>query len=109
LEGITMMNRVLTQLREAGVNPNLEIFGVVMTMFDGRTKLSNEVVTEVRKMLGSRVFETVIPRKYEGGGSAQFLANRSFITINTARVRRLMKYSRGVFEADKRANVRMLA
>jgi chromosome partitioning protein len=62
LEGISMMNRVLTQLRDAGVNPRLEIFGVVMTMFDGRTKLSNEVVTEVRKLLGERVFETLIPR-----------------------------------------------
>ncbi|MGA2870237.1 MAG: AAA family ATPase, partial [Verrucomicrobiota bacterium] len=37
LEGISMMNRVLGQLREAGVNPRLDIFGVVMTMFDGRT------------------------------------------------------------------------
>jgi len=62
LEGISMMNRVLTQLREAGVNPRLEIFGVVMTMFDSRTKLSNEVVSEVRNLLGERVFETMIPR-----------------------------------------------
>lgn len=62
LEGISMMNRVLTQLRETGVNPRLDIFGVVMTMFDGRTKLSNEVVGEVRNLLGARVFETVIPR-----------------------------------------------
>jgi len=62
LEGISMMNRVLSQLREAGVNPRLDIFGVVMTMFDARTKLSNEVVTEVRNLLGDRVFETVIPR-----------------------------------------------
>jgi chromosome partitioning protein len=62
LEGISMMNRVLTQLREAGVNPRLEILGVVMTMFDARTKLSNEVVNEVRSLLGERVFQTVIPR-----------------------------------------------
>lgn len=62
LEGISMMNRVLTQLRASGVNPRLEIFGVVMTMFDGRTKLSQEVVREVRGQLGDRVFETVIPR-----------------------------------------------
>ena len=62
LEGISMMNRVLAQLRETGVNPRLDIFGVVMTMFDGRTKLSNEVVGEVRNLLGARVFETVIPR-----------------------------------------------
>jgi chromosome partitioning protein len=62
LEGISMMNRILDQLRAAGVNPRLEIFGVVMTMFDGRTKLSNEVVTEVRRLLGAKVFETEIPR-----------------------------------------------
>jgi chromosome partitioning protein len=62
LEGISMMNRVLGQLRETGVNPRLDILGVVMTMFDGRTKLSNEVVTEVRNLLGAKVFETVVPR-----------------------------------------------
>lgn len=62
LEGISMMNRVLDQLRAAGANPRLEIFGVVMTMFDGRTKLSNEVVEEVRRLLGDKVFDTVIPR-----------------------------------------------
>ncbi len=62
LEGISMMNRVLGQLRNAGINPKLEIFGVAMTMFDGRTKLSNEVVGEVRNLLGAKVFETVIPR-----------------------------------------------
>ena len=62
LEGVSMMNRVLGQLRDAGVNPRLEIFGVVMTMFDGRTKLSNEVVAEVRNLLGAKVFESMIPR-----------------------------------------------
>jgi chromosome partitioning protein len=62
LEGISMMSKVLGQLRDAGVNPTLDIFGVVMTMFDARTKLSNEVVSEVRNLLGERVFETVIPR-----------------------------------------------
>jgi len=62
LEGISMMNRVLGQLREAGVNPRLDIFGVVMTMFDGRTKLANQIVDEVRQHFGERVFETMIPR-----------------------------------------------
>ena len=54
--------KVLEQLRAAGVNPGLNIFGVAMTMFDGRTKLSNEVVEEVRRLLGAKVFETLIPR-----------------------------------------------
>jgi len=62
LEGISMLHRMLDQLRAANINPELHTFGVVMTMFDGRTKLCNEVVGEVRKQLGDKVFETLIPR-----------------------------------------------
>ena len=62
LEGISMINRVLGQLRDTGVNPRLELLGVVMTMFDGRTRLSQQVVSEVQQHFGDRVFETVIPR-----------------------------------------------
>ena len=62
LEGISMIHRVIGQLRDNGVNPNLELLGVVMTMFDGRTKLSQQVVEEVRNHFGKLVFDTVIPR-----------------------------------------------
>lgn len=72
LEGISMLNRVLMQLREAGINPHLEIFGVVLTMFDGRTRLSQEVMTEVRGQLGERVFQTAIPRSTKLAESPSF-------------------------------------
>jgi len=62
LEGISMLNRIMGQLHDTGVNPRLELFGVVMTMFDGRTKLSQQVVSEVREHFGDRVFDTLIPR-----------------------------------------------
>ena len=62
LEGVSMINRLLAQIREGGVNPRLELLGVVMTMFDSRTKLANQVVSEVREHFGDRVFETMIPR-----------------------------------------------
>jgi len=62
LEGISMITRVISQIRETGVNPGLEILGVVMTMFDGRTRLSQQVVSEVRQHFGKLVFDTVIPR-----------------------------------------------
>ncbi|MEO6183965.1 MAG: ParA family protein [Verrucomicrobiota bacterium] len=62
LEGISMINRILSQLRDGGTNPRLELIGVVMTMFDGRTRLSQQVVSEVREHFGDKVFETVIPR-----------------------------------------------
>jgi chromosome partitioning protein len=61
LEGISMLNKVMGQLHK-GVNPRLDLTGVVMTMYDGRTKLSQQVVEEVRKHFGERVFETMIPR-----------------------------------------------
>jgi chromosome partitioning protein len=62
MEGISMIHRVLNQLRDTGLNATLELYGVVMTMFDGRTRLSTQVVTEVREHFGDKVFETVIPR-----------------------------------------------
>lgn len=62
LEGISMITRLLQQLRDSGVNPKLELLGVIMTMFDGRTNLSHQVVSEVRQHFGELVFETVIPR-----------------------------------------------
>jgi len=62
LEGISMIHRVLGQVRDSGVNARLELLGVVMTMFDGRTRLSQQVVSEVREHFGEKVFETVIPR-----------------------------------------------
>jgi len=62
LEGVAMLNRLLNQLRESGTNPNLELLGVLMTMFDSRTNLSHQVVNEVRQHFGPVVFDTVIPR-----------------------------------------------
>lgn len=62
LEGISMLNRVMKQLHDTGVNPRLDLLGVVMTMYDSRTKLSQQVVGEVREHFGDKVFETMIPR-----------------------------------------------
>lgn len=62
LEGVSMITRVLAQLRESGANPRLELLGVLMTMFDGRIRLAQQVVSEVRQHFGDLVFETVIPR-----------------------------------------------
>ncbi len=97
LEGISMINRILAQLRDNQVNPRLELLGVVMTMYDGRTKLAGQVVSEVREHFGDRVFETMIPRstrlaeapsfgkpiihydKYSSGAAAYELLTQEFI------------------------------
>ncbi len=62
LEGIATIHRLLNQLRESGANADLALLGVVMTMFDARTRLSRQVVDEVRRHFGELLFETVIPR-----------------------------------------------
>src|SRR5438105_11723878 len=62
LEGLVKIVRVVEQVRDSGANDHLEIGGIVMTMFDARTKLSPQVVAEVRAHFGERVYETIIPR-----------------------------------------------
>jgi len=61
LEGLS---KLLDSVRlvKTHLNPNLEVFGVVMTMHDGRTKLAQQVVDEVRDFFGDGAFETLIPR-----------------------------------------------
>jgi chromosome partitioning protein len=61
LEGLSQLLATVNLVRDH-LNPRLELKGAVLTMFDGRTNLSAEVAAEVRRHLGSRVYDTVIPR-----------------------------------------------
>src|SRR5213083_2965480 len=62
LEGLVKIVRVVEQVRDSGANDQIEIGGIVMTMFDSRTNLSEQVVNEVRQHFGERVYKTVVPR-----------------------------------------------
>ncbi len=62
LEGLAVITRVLQQIRDSGANPALELEGIVMTMFDGRTNLAQQVANEVRSHFPGKVYKTVIPR-----------------------------------------------
>ena len=62
LEGLVKIVRVVEQVRDSGANDQVQIGGIVMTMFDSRTNLSEQVVNEVRQHFGERVYKTVIPR-----------------------------------------------
>lgn len=61
LEGLTKLLESMKMVKKR-LNPELDVFGVVMTMYDSRTTLSKEVVEEVRKYFGKKVFKTIIPR-----------------------------------------------
>jgi chromosome partitioning protein len=61
LEGLSQLLQTIEHVRDS-LNPSLSIHGIVLTMFDRRNNLSNQVVEDVRKHMGSSVYETIIPR-----------------------------------------------
>jgi chromosome partitioning protein len=62
MEGLGEILRLREDLRAGGNHPGLELAGIVLTMFDSRTRLASQVVEEVREHLGASVFGTLIPR-----------------------------------------------
>ena len=61
LEGLSQLLKTVDQVKEA-LNPQLSIHGIVLTMFDARNNLSNQVVADVREFMGAKVYDTIIPR-----------------------------------------------
>ena len=61
LEGLSQLNQTLKRVRSA-LFPELNLRGVVLTMFDGRTNLANDVVNEVQRFFPEQVFQSIIPR-----------------------------------------------
>jgi chromosome partitioning protein len=61
LEGLSQLLHTVEEVRNS-INPNLTIQGIVLTMYDGRNNLANQVVDDVRTYMGEKVYETIIPR-----------------------------------------------
>jgi chromosome partitioning protein len=61
LEGLSQLLKTVEQVRTT-LNPTLSIHGVVLTMYDARNNLSNQVVADVREHMGAQVYDTIIPR-----------------------------------------------
>src|SRR3989338_2317429 len=61
LEGLSQLLKTIELVRQ-GLNPDLQVLGVLLTMYDKRNQLANQVVNEVHKNFPGRVFEAVIPR-----------------------------------------------
>ncbi len=71
LEGISQLVKTIDIVKKS-LNNGLDILGVVMTMFDVRTRLSSEVVAEVKNYFGDKLFETIIPRNVRISESPSF-------------------------------------
>jgi chromosome partitioning protein len=61
LEGLSQLLKTVDQVKNS-LNPNLSIHGIVLTMYDSRNNLSNQVVADVRQFMGRKVYDTIIPR-----------------------------------------------
>ena len=72
LEGLSVMQHLIRRLKDSGANPNLDIEGIVMTMYDMRTNLSQQVVQEVITHYGAKVYETLIPRNVRLGEAPSY-------------------------------------
>ncbi len=62
LEGLGQILKTMDQIKSAGINPKLELGGIIMTMYDLRTRLSQQVVDEAKEHFGEKVFDSIIPR-----------------------------------------------
>ena len=62
LEGVGKILNLIEKIKEGGLNPDLSILGILLTMYDARTRLSQQVSDDLRQHLGGRVFQTIIPR-----------------------------------------------
>ena len=71
LEGVTKLLESMKMVKDR-LNRHLETFGVLLTMYDSRTTLSNQVVDEVRNYFGKKVFQAVIPRSVKVSEAPSF-------------------------------------
>ena len=61
LEGLSMLLGTIERIKQR-YNPSLEVQGIVLTMYDGRNNLAGQVAADVRRHLGDKVYDTIIPR-----------------------------------------------
>ena len=71
LEGLSQLSNTI-ELIQKHLNPNLQVEGILLTMYDSRTNLSKQVVEEVRRYFKEKVYETVIPRNIKLGEAPSY-------------------------------------
>lgn len=72
LEGLAKIVHIVEQIRSSGANPNVQIEGILMTMYDPRTNLARQVVSDVARHFEETVYKTIIPRTIRLGEAPSF-------------------------------------
>jgi chromosome partitioning protein len=99
LEGISQLNQTLSRVRSA-VFPDLCLRGVLLTMFDGRTKLGQDVIYEVRNHYPGQVFEAVVPRNIRLAEAPSYGQPISTFAPNSTGALAYAALAREILEAD---------
>lgn len=101
LEGLSQLMNTVKLVRR-NLNPSLEVEGVVLTMFDGRTNLSAQVVAEVKKFFKNKVYETIIPRSVRLGEAPSFGLPISLYAPRSVGARSYEALAEELVEKDKK-------
>jgi chromosome partitioning protein len=72
LEGLAKIVQIVQQIRDSGANPALALEGIVLTMYDGRANLAQQVVNDVRTYFSEVVYDTIIPRTVRLGEAPSY-------------------------------------
>ncbi len=99
LEGISQLNQTLNRVRSA-IFPELCLRGVLLTMFDSRTKLGQDVITEVRNHFPGQVFQAVVPRNIRLAEAPSYGQPISVYAPNSTGALAYATLAREILEAD---------
>ena len=105
LEGVTDLWDTLVRIRRS-LNSNLAVEGFLLTMYDERTNLANQVVSDLRDFLGSQVFDTVIPRNIKLAEAPSHGKPIILYDIKSRGAESYMNLAKEVMENDNKKSVR---
>ena len=101
LEGLTQLIQTVNQVKGA-LNPTLSIHGIVMTMFDSRNNLSNQVVEDVREHMGDKVYDTIIPRNVRVSEAPSYGKPALLYDLKSAGSQAYLKLASEVIQREKK-------
>ena len=96
LEGLSQLINTINLVKKR-LNPAVEIEGILFTMYDNRTNLSNQVVEEVRGYMPSKTYNTIIPRNVRRRGSPELWTADYILRRSLQRSRKLSQFGGRIF------------
>ena len=101
LEGLSQLLKTVEQVRSA-LNPDLSIHGIVLTMYDSRNNLSNQVVADVRETMGDTVYKTVIPRNVRVSEAPSYGKPALLYDLNCSGSQAYLRLASEIIQREKR-------